>query len=326
MSTSRVEPDDEEFEPVSCSSYYWIYTSDPASFEARRAIAHFARYDVKSHQERLSDEPSNVLEYIRCANQVINAASAELQGLVHEARSRGITWADIGDRLGVRATAAQKRFRSVPESDQDLLRREAFAAEMLAVLNESVDTSERLDWVAEDERDIEPERFLQSAINKLIRASFRFENHVYRPLELKRSQGLPVTMTMESFKEIFVVRDRVAQALWDLARSGAIGVVASGTRFWPGKPYIDLSPGLYLSYAAFQGTMASSFLNDLTVHFDYHDKEDFFEDVSSAFSYLQRMVRALGRPECIALVQVVNWSLSQEEGHDGDPPDAGPEE
>jgi hypothetical protein len=82
----------------------------------------------------LTDEDFNtddlVLDYLKCAHDLSEAAKQLTQDLVAESRSRGKTWAEIGGSLrGMKPTAAQKRFGA----DLDLGRVMRMAEENMAI-------------------------------------------------------------------------------------------------------------------------------------------------------------------------------------------------
>jgi hypothetical protein len=94
---------------VSCESDAWPYSPELVVFETRRAIGQMAR----SWRVVADPQADPALLYIQMAHAIETTLKEVLNDLVAEARSRGVTWAEIGRTLGVKDTAAQKGFAGV---------------------------------------------------------------------------------------------------------------------------------------------------------------------------------------------------------------------
>jgi hypothetical protein len=308
---SCMERDSEQSESISCTSYFWIYTPDPADFEARRAISHLARAKTEAVIEHSSGEASDMLPYLEASNTLQSATARITRTLVGEARRRGVSWADIGKQFGVGATAAQKRFRDAENENRLTSPDEMHAADAVAVFNQAADL-EAEGRLSEDELDLPPEWFLRVAVRKLVSTAFDFEDQVYASFKERVRHGGRFQMPQQWWEALGKARNELKSALWDLARTGVIGVVFDSGKYWPVKPYIDATPGLYLSYACFQGTLAVLRLADLVELIDADDLSGFFDAIEAAQTYQRNMVAAFARPECLAVIQVVNWLIDHE--------------
>ncbi|MES9541467.1 hypothetical protein [Actinomadura sp. NPDC000600] len=103
--------------PTTCESGSWPYSADPAVFEARRAVGQMVRTISALESQGESPSPA-VLSYIAATDAISKALREDvLPELVAEARAHGVGWAEIGKSLGVRDTAAQKRFGKGPTQD-----------------------------------------------------------------------------------------------------------------------------------------------------------------------------------------------------------------
>lgn len=117
---------------VPCESDAWPFSSDITVFEARRAVGQLAR-TIGDGLNPPGLEPSNVepvLRYLRAADALEAALGEVRKDLVAEARARGLPWGKIGRALGVRDTAAQKRFPAPTDRRLAQLKTEAMTCWM----------------------------------------------------------------------------------------------------------------------------------------------------------------------------------------------------
>lgn len=55
-------------------------------------------------------ESPDITDQIIAAVELLDGAARELEALVFEARSQGVTWAELGELMGVTKQAVQQRF------------------------------------------------------------------------------------------------------------------------------------------------------------------------------------------------------------------------
>jgi hypothetical protein len=298
---------DDDSADVSCTSYSWIYLAQDASgFEARRALTHLARSREGGTGQDSSDDVNDVLRYIRAANELHGAAETALRDVVAEARRRGVPWAKIAEELDRGVSATQGRFGDHKAKAFD---REAAALGLnaLRVASEAVETATSA-RIPEDERtpdgapDIEPEVYFTNAIRRLIRASFAYENTIHHPLRAQSSLVMPE----EWWRVLEDLIEELRTGAWDLARSGSIHALLGRDRYWPVPPYIDLSPGVYFSYACFHAAASVEHLTRLADDLARHDEDGFRANVESAHKHQKALVENLTRPECLIVIQLIN--------------------
>ena len=302
--------DDETAEAVSCTSYFWPYiASDMAGFEARRAVTHLAR-NSKSGTTVKSSTIDDMLPYVRAANEIAEAASVALRDVVADVRRHGASWADVSAQLDVGATAAQKRFGR-PGKESVPIDAEAIDLGIMIVsaANHARDSDldVEVDW---SEPDISPEVFFKASVHRLIRYAFEFENVVYGPYRKQMDSQQQFMMPEDWWTAISRIAGGLKTGVWDLARSGSIGEVAGRGGRWPIQACYDVSPGLYLSLACFRAAMAVTCLDKLGDHLKQGALDEFHNSIEAVSRYLQDMVDSFIRPECMALIQVVNYKLS----------------
>lgn len=321
MSTTEDLPSE-----ISCTSYYWIYTAtDVAGFEARRALSHLARGRNAGSVEFSSDSPGDTLAYVRAGRDLINNAAVALRDVVYDARRRGVTWATIAAELGIGETAAQKRFGRLPgpEDSGDLEKLDlGINAVILSNQAQDIPMDSRLPL---DERDIAPEVFFRESAVNLVRKAIEYDNVVYQPYRQRIDSGGRFTMPEAWWNVLAQTASALRSRVWDLARSGAIGAIFEDGKYWPVTPCIDESPGLYLSYACFHAATSVGYLTSILEDLNGDDLSSFHRDIEMAFRHLRTMIEIFSRPECLAIIQVVNWSLSHADNEDDEssPPDGG---
>jgi hypothetical protein len=160
--------DGESWEGIPCILRDWIYTADPALFEARWAVKrrnanYFA--DVVGIGASES-ESAEILKMVRAARDTVNAAKKVERELVIEARARGIRLREIGDALDIDAPAVSNiisRGALTPERRKEITR-ELHAWAALTHL-----------WNREVETDEPGESFYLHGIDQLLLAHRRFE-------------------------------------------------------------------------------------------------------------------------------------------------------
>jgi hypothetical protein len=304
-------PDDAGAEDVqiSCTSFLWIYASDPREFEARRAIANIARRESMGVNDLSPpSDPVEILSYIEACKDLSEAISRVLQSLVGEARSRGVRWEEIGNALNVGATAAQKRFKGVKTEVGHIERLEGRSALLVAAINQAfqLDFEGRVD---EEDRDIPPSWFLRSAFLNLQHVAEAFHFEVVSELRANVASDKIFEMPQEWWDVLNRTRNRLYFALCDLVRTGAVGAISDTKRFWPATPYVDSNPSLYLSYACYQGLLAFELLRLLDKISEVEDAHLYANIIKLTDVHLKFMVEAMVRPECLLLIQEIIRSI-----------------
>lgn len=120
-----------------CHSDAWPYSSDVPVFEARRAVGHLARtFGVGLNPSGLDDDDSDAdpsLRYIYSVRLLEVALETIKHDLVAEARTRGVTWDQIGRALDTKRAGAHNRFNSgISAGRLDELRDEAWISRLAA--------------------------------------------------------------------------------------------------------------------------------------------------------------------------------------------------
>jgi hypothetical protein len=137
--TEKATEDSSDWPGVTCLSWMWPHVADGARFEVRRAIAsmtHGLRRSGDASFSLKEPETSELLAVIVAASSVAEAAEATLDEVVAEARARGVTWEQIGEKFGYgknsksARSAAQRRFGK--DIGISLVRREAMPIEKVA--------------------------------------------------------------------------------------------------------------------------------------------------------------------------------------------------
>lgn len=111
----------------------WIYTADPALFEARKTVKRkSANYfsDVvgigtPDFEDEDALEKSETLKLIKAAHEAVNAAQKVEGELVHQARSQGISLKEVGKCLGIKEAGVknyEKRNPITPERQLEITR------------------------------------------------------------------------------------------------------------------------------------------------------------------------------------------------------------
>src|SRR5690349_6574973 len=128
------EPQDRKWPGTPSTSWSWLYTSEPAVFEARRAIGNLTgglRY-VINIEARPDLATQHKLSFVSAAQRLQQATETVLTDLVAEAVAQGATWEEIGQTLGVTRQAAHRRFAGkIDASRLDALAEERAAIEEL---------------------------------------------------------------------------------------------------------------------------------------------------------------------------------------------------
>lgn len=112
----------------------WPYATDPAVFEARRAVGQFARtYNAPFRTS--STDPIPIGLFLLGTQEIAEAIDMILADLVAEARARGLTWKEIGQFLRVGGRAVQNKFGAGLTSERRAELREE--AEIVRTTNKS---------------------------------------------------------------------------------------------------------------------------------------------------------------------------------------------
>lgn len=299
---------------VPCTSVKWIFSSDPATFEARRAVAHLAR--DSGHPPSVDDNPTaeEILHYINVAYRLKEAADGVLVEIIAESRERlgsSVSWADIGKQLGIGGTGAQNRFKKgIDDARMEELRLEGWGATLVwtACTNSDLDGKD----------DVPPEQNFKYGASLILRTFAQLRDVVIPAFaEANSEDGLRYDSSW--FDPLFVIHSRLQNAIQCLAVPRALAGIDTSV---DGKPIIppcnDMQPALYICYALFQTALSLKHLDTAIKALERPEGSlQFAEQLGQAFTLLAHAAHALTRPECQIAHVLADGRLDEAEGlHD----------
>ncbi|MET7603917.1 hypothetical protein ABZS96_15570 [Streptomyces avermitilis] len=102
---------------TTCASWSWVFATEYAQFEARKAIANLSQIWMPP-QVAQDQNVNDVLRVVKAAGEVQKAVGEALSTAVAEAIARGATWRQVGDQLGIGKTGAHNKFAKGLTTDQ----------------------------------------------------------------------------------------------------------------------------------------------------------------------------------------------------------------
>ncbi|MER6732755.1 hypothetical protein [Streptomyces puniciscabiei] len=143
MSTEEDDTADQVWPGTTCASWLWIFATEHAQFEARKAIVHLGQARMPPQVSR-NRKLNDVLGVVKAADEIQKAAGQALSIAVAEAIARGATWRQVGEQLGIGKTGAHNKFGKGLTSEQVSLLKEELSAADLCTLCWSGDGFEDL--------------------------------------------------------------------------------------------------------------------------------------------------------------------------------------
>ncbi|MEU5104100.1 hypothetical protein AB0H07_17680 [Streptomyces sp. NPDC021354] len=130
MNPEEDDMTDQVWPGTTCASWLWIFSTEYAQFEARKAIANLSQARMPPRTSRDPDV-NEVLRAVKAADEIQKSSAEALSVAVAEAVARGATWRQVGEQLGIGKTGAHNKFGRGLTSDQKfLLKEESDAARL----------------------------------------------------------------------------------------------------------------------------------------------------------------------------------------------------
>ncbi|MER5716134.1 hypothetical protein [Streptomyces sp. NPDC002132] len=275
---------------VSCTSWLWPHTSDPAQFEIRRAVVNMVPgLREVSNEEGPSTE--DVLRVLRATHSAQKAISETLSVVVAEAVSRGATWRQIGDVLGIGKQGAHNRFsKGIPAELKDrIVAEEDVLSIMQAILADAVPES-ILGFTEDDWEAAPPEVAVQHSIRAVSHASLLLKEAI-----LNRVDGQDAT-------DLFYrASEQMRGAFRTFMTKRVMTFLSEFIAQEPRRPISeDVQPATYFAHFIFR--LAAAYMN-----FGYalsrakEDENRKYYYLMMAQYHLTQGVLAISRPECIEM-------------------------
>ncbi|QUQ67943.1 hypothetical protein JJ691_56810 [Kutzneria sp. CA-103260] len=285
---------------VSCTSYLWPYAGSREHFEVRRAIAnmtHGLRYvnRPKSYSFLADDvDLADILQVVKAASLVLNAADSALDEVVAEAIACGATWKQVGDALGVQRTAAHKRFHNglsvkrKTEISHDSSMVGVVSCYWLEQLSESTLGFDESDWEA-----VSLEMAIDHAIRNIVGA--------FRRIELWISTDPDQFVSDKEWRDsLFGIYDVVRKSFHVLTLKRSMQKFSEYVRKYPlGSPWAEHSAEVYFSHGV--ARLASTFhhFTKLWEVFAVDDDDQFSRQLAYVYHGLMEVQDDFARPEIV---------------------------
>ncbi|KUL29722.1 hypothetical protein ADL15_26820 [Actinoplanes awajinensis subsp. mycoplanecinus] len=286
-------------------AWLWPHTVGGARFEARRAVANLTHGLRRSSPASFSGEPTadEVLVFLEAAHNFEKAVNDMLREIATEARRRGATWAEIGERVGGRGkTAAQKRFGSgLDEMSQLLLTVEGTSLNLaMSILLDALPEGVPRPLSQEDWDAAPPEVAVPHAVRNMPSAL----EHLNSAIEGSSIDVKALHAGLEALR-------RSANILLSPEALTAVESCLPIDR----EPWRDENPTTYFVHAAclaFSSFVCfSKFVKSAEMGLGEKEREDHYV---MGLIYLQEAITATVRPECVAVMNSLDERAS-EGGH-----------
>ncbi|MFJ1873013.1 hypothetical protein [Streptomyces chartreusis] len=273
---------------ISCTSWLWPHTTDPAQFEIRRAIANVLPGLRDTANE---DEPSldDVMRVLAATNVTQKAVARTLSVVVAEAVARGATWRQVGEALGIGKQGAHNRFgKGLSEATKERLAMEYDTLINMRAVFEGLVSEELIGFEEEDWEAAPPEVAVQHAVRAVPSAALLLKEAVLKYMDGEDATDLfyrASEMMRGAFRTFMTAR--VVNFL-----SACVGE-ASVRPLWS-----DVQPATYFCHCIFRTVTAYSYFTNLFI-FPVADEEEKCKRLILAYYNLQQASLAIARPEFI---------------------------
>lgn len=310
---------------VSSLSWMWAHVADGARFEVRRAVSSM------THGLRLSSEASygltdpdarELLAVIVAADSIEKAAKETLQEVVNEARTRKVSWEQIGGVLGykekTKKSGAHKRFKkgvdnTSPIQEEIAPVEKAVASVTFRSVTDTLPSGTRLPLDEEDWEAAPAETAVPYAMRNMAGASISLAHAFEEPLSnmLAGEDEEVDSDFVRSVKKSYEVLRHSAAILmstqtWKAIDSAARELSAT-SRVLNEGPVPHFVHATCLSLAAL--THLHNFLEP-----GRKSSRTRARSLVLANQYLESAVFATVRPECLKLLDILE-SKAQQAGH-----------
>lgn len=238
-----------------------------------------------------NDEVSatDVLSFVKAANDVRKAAHVTLNEVVAEAITRGATWTQIGEALGIQRTAAQKHFgKGLSDRRKAELKHEATGCMMLYAFWSGQIPAEKLGFDSSDWKAATIETAVDYAVRTIAKAI---------GLHLAHISEAGKTPTLE---ELYRIYDLTRTSLHILMVPEALEAVANYSDMH--GSWTDLNAPTYFVQAACHLAFTFNHFSKLWVELGDDDDEAAKRRMAYIHRNLLDVMHNLSRPECLRVL------------------------
>jgi hypothetical protein len=304
---------DSPWKGISCLSYFWPYTGTEEIFEVRRAISN-CTHGLRRTRESTSPfaglngdkvEVADMLQFVGAANSILKAADFALDEVVTEAIARGATWAQIGEVLGVRRTAAHKRFsRGISERRRYEIEREGIACMVLYATWTGQIPESNFGFDEDDWESAPIEVFIDHAIRNAMRVIDMFVEAV--------KSGSDDDGEFEHFKDdLYRAYDTLRRSVHVLSLPRCLPVILRYSLEDMGEnPWLDTNASVYYIEYVTRLTLAFQHFGKLFHSFEDDDEGvAFHRQVAYVYSNLLAASTIMIRPELVNVIARIEHEI-----------------
>lgn len=297
---------------VSCIDYFWPFTASRQGFEARRAIGqmvcglrHLNGQSISVVDKGEDIDVTDVLQVIRAAELIYQAAGEALNEAVAEAVARGATWKQVGDSLGVLRTAAQKRFKKgVTERRATEIRNESLMCATVFANWAKIVPLQLYDIDEEDFKETPPEVWVDHSIRKYVQLCVLIFEHFESSREANRTNE-------EEINELYKLYGRLRSCFQVLMLRQSFDVVEEYARKAAANsaPWVDENASTYYLYGVVRLSVAFDNFTRMFTAFGDGDQTQAATHLAYVLANAREAQRTFTRPEITNLLAHIEQEI-----------------